>query len=251
MWISRDPANEASERNLYTYATRRPHIRFDQLGLWLATRESKGKERRVYLKMSENDTDETLAKEVGLDKETIHIWGKKVCGYILKNKEYCGYSVPNVWVTANLIDDWLRIGGAFGIATSKLVQWSPYLIVAKNLEEFKAGMTEDLWGFIVYAHGYYVEDYTPSVPGKEDDPNRYHHGDIKALTKTGVTADYKQMYLINDILTATKGRRVAEAHLMQCYSFRDPYIVQQWRRAAVISKGYTRMNACGFNIPWI
>lgn len=237
-WISHDPANEFIERNLYAFVSRRPYFLFDQLGLWYATPKSRGQARRVYLKISQKDTDETLAKEIGLDLKTIDIWGKRVCGYKMKNKTYCGYSVPNVWVSANLINGPERIGGSIGTATSSMVQWSHKLVIANTLEDFKDNLTEDLWGFILYAHGLHLK-YPNSL---------YHNGDIDAITKDGYTEIYKQTELISDILQSTRGRRIAEAHLMQCYSFKDKSIVAAWKTAAVISKGFTRMNVCGINM---
>ena len=71
---------------------------------------------------------------------------------------------------------------------------------------------------------------------------------IIAVNKDNKTELYSQKVLISDILKGTKGRRIAEAHLMQCYSFNNIRIVAEWKKAAIIAKGFTRMNVCGINM---
>ena len=245
LWLSRDIEGETIERNLYTYTSRSPYSQIDQLGLWYATPQSRGKNRRVYIKNEQSDTEESLAEIVGLDKETFNIWAKKDCNYIMDKQQYCSYSVPNVWITANLIEDWVGIGGEVGIAMSRLVQFTPKLVVVRSYKELLENLTEDLWGIILYAHGVDI-DYPTYSP---EDKVLYYAGDIEAPIKNRKYPLYRQLELMDDIMRATGERRIAEAHLMQCYSFKDRYIIGKWRETAVISKGYTRMNVCGINIP--
>lgn len=47
-WLNRDPIEEDGGENLYAMRENSPCDSFDELGLWVATKESAGKSRRVY-----------------------------------------------------------------------------------------------------------------------------------------------------------------------------------------------------------
>ena len=47
-WLNRDPIEEDGGENLYAMCENSPCDSFDELGLWVATKESAGKSRRVY-----------------------------------------------------------------------------------------------------------------------------------------------------------------------------------------------------------
>ncbi len=202
-WLSRDPIGEKGGFNLYAMVGNDAVGGWDYLGLWQATKESKGKARRVYECTEEGDTLETLASIVKLAPDEADKWA-----IVIEKADDgtpCKVSVPNVWITANLMHggdvvDWLiNIGGAIGFSYKpdgvKEVIVSDITKLVPEIEK-QAGK---IYGLVIYAHGNKMGDISNTANHIWGSPAYEHTMRVlRALDKGGY--------------------QIAEAHPMQCYS---------------------------------
>ncbi|GBC63461.1 hypothetical protein DENIS_4455 [Desulfonema ishimotonii] len=211
-WISRDPMGEQGGINIYGFVDNNTLNNFDILGMWEATKESRGEARRRYLRTDANDTLDTLAEIVGLEKTEKQKWAKieDTNSSITNTGKACRVSVPNVWISADLLrgatwwglnpwDRFVNIGGTLGrfIGTSIFTSGDFKIIkpnTPKQLKEAIKNNAGDIWGIVIFAHG----------------------------TKEGYIADgaaktYTHQMSILKLLDRNKFK-VAKAYAMQCYS---------------------------------
>lgn len=252
-WLNRDPIEEEGGVNLYTMCENSPCDSFDEWGLWAATKESAGKSRRVY-QVERGDTIESLAEKIGLDKTEFSKWAKKEFGKVADMKTAvsisslpkpgCYVSVPNVWISADLLrggnwyyDSFVNLGGSIGrgIGTDVFTSSDHKIVKADNIRQLNAAFRAskgDIWGLVVFGHG---------------NPN----GQLSMKRNLGVREiDWTyQEQLIFGIQAA--GYKIAYAYMMQCYSACNGFDMNDdpidydaaWRKVAVKFYGYKGMNA--------
>jgi len=168
-WLSRDPIEEKGGLNLYGMVDNDPVNNVDHLGLWKATAVSKGEARRVYL-WEKGDTKQDLAKEVDLALAEFDKWAKKEISVTAPDgKTHCAYSVPNVWISADLMQDardgifnsiydrLVNAGGSVGrFLGTDLSTWGFKIIKPNSFGELKKTITNnsgDIWGTVIFGHG--------------------------------------------------------------------------------------------------
>ncbi|GBC63464.1 hypothetical protein DENIS_4458 [Desulfonema ishimotonii] len=206
-WISRDPIGEKGGLNLYRVVGNNSVNTFDILGMWKATKESRGEKRRLYLRTDNNDTLDTLADLVGLDKGEKQKWVKIEDSWysIDKKSNFCRVSVPNVWIVANLmhggdlVDQIIGIGGKVGRSYSpkgvKIVKEHDIRQIANTINTHSGYIL----GFVMYAHGDefgFIYNTANWLWGRAD---RIHTFDV--------------LHAIDQ-----NGFKISEAHPKQCYS---------------------------------
>jgi len=288
-WMQRDAAPIIDSPCRYAMCMNNLLLGFDLIGFWEATSESSSKGRRVYRK-SAGDTKESLAKEVGLDIVSFDVWAKEELGPTgnetvrQPGDDYCYYSVPNIWITADLLrgGSWLydraivNMGGTMGVMIGTDFTRFGYKIVKAetydNLLDAIKNSNGDLLGMTVYAHGNKSGYVGPSI-GINDFPGKTIQEKLVKYWSNN------QMYLIRAI--EEKKYRIRKVNMMQCYSmctdgmfyhaskdgafryylpdgnwFRFDYAqslnwAQRWRSAAVESDGYEEYNVLGFDTAWI
>ena len=199
-------------------------------------RRSTNKSREVY-QLALGDTPEGLASIVGLDASEFGFWAKY---------EGCSqYSVPNVWIDADLLrggglySRLVNLGGTIGsfVGTDLLTSGSRKVVKVKTVAELMSAVNNnvgDLWGMTVYGHG-------------------NSEGILSSRRKYDATNSINQQYIFNLI---RGGRyRIAVLNMMQCYSADtdgtlDGY-PHNWQAAgeaiAVIFRGYTGLNILGLD----
>jgi hypothetical protein len=176
-WPSRDPMEEEGGLNLYGFVGNDGVDRVDILGLqwrnWAERGTNDDQTRRYWSRKNANISLNLLADKVHLDKDEADKWAKaedpSKC-HLKKEEAGCCYSVPNVFVVADLmgfdqLDDAAitslggRLGNLFTQAPGKKK------VSVKNATDMHKALKEhkgNLWGFVVYAHGNEKGDLTPT-----------------------------------------------------------------------------------------
>ena len=259
-WISRDPIGEEGGVNLYTFCENSPVDAFDEFGLWTATSESAGQSRRVY-KFEDGDTLESLAKIVGLDSKEWQNWAlseksavadKTTASKIANaSKPGCYVSVPNVWISADLLrggnwyyDLFVNQGGTIGrfVGTDIFTSSNYKIVKADDIKQLSAAFRESkgsIWGIVVFGHG-------------NKDGALGMSSSSLAPTEEGITWT-KQDVMIDAL--SKGGYKISKAYMMQCYSAYkgmnkdgDPVDYDSaWRKVAVKFYGYKGVNAFGID----
>ena len=259
-WLNRDPIEEEGGINLYGVCLNNLLSIYDLLGLWSATRESRGDKRRVY-KKSKNDTIKSLANEIGMDEIAFYLWARIEDGSKTSSakagraapktdaelKSVCYISVPNIWIEADclrggngydrvIVNQGGTIGSFFG---QTLGRWGYHTLKPKTPSELLQTVqanVKDLYGMTVYAHG---------------TPNGYY------IVSPGGTDAIDQLTLMRTIRDT--GYRMAKANMMQCYSINpkgmDPThpnatpinFKKEWEKTAVKVYGYEGVNVIGID----
>jgi RHS repeat-associated protein len=229
-WMSRDPIEEGDGPNIYAFLGNASINQWDYLGLWKATAESAGAARRIYL-WEKGDTRETLAAKVNLEFSDFDKWAKPIPSVSASDKKtHCAYSVPNVWISADLLQGgglWSRfvnIGGTLGrFLGTDMLTWG-YKIIKPDYASALLSITKsnagDIWGMVVFGHG----------------------------GKNGYLGDYDKTDYIyqSSLISALKKQkfRLAKAFLMQCYSGNNELVnwSKQWHKVAQDPYLYTGQN---------
>ena len=264
-WLNRDPVEEEGGVNLYTMCENSPCDSFDEWGLWAATKESAGKSRRVY-QVERGDTIESLAEKIGLDKTEFSKWAKKEKGKIADKKTAvkisglpdvgCYVSVPNVWISADLMHGggWIKdrltrnLGGSIGRGVGTgLFTSKDYMILKPN--DVRAMLLSicdnagDIWGIVVFAHG--------DKNGIISEPQESKWTE-KQYVENHINKWVEQERMINYL---KRGKyKIARAYLMQCYSGYGKY-ESLWETTACRCTVYAGKNFCGLDLgsklfPW-
>ncbi len=253
IWPNRDPVGEDWNINLYAMCENNPVEAYDELGLWKVTSKSAGQSRRVY-RFEEGDTMETLANVVGLDPSEYQKWGrveksvmaeKATSVFVSSNtKPGCYVSVPNVWISADLLrggnwyyDSFVNLGGAIGraVGTDVFTSSGYKIIKADDIRQLNAAFRAskgDIWGIVVFGHG---------------------NEDGRLSMKRGIGVRDQDWTYQSELITGIQagGYKIASAYMMQCYS---AYKGQDssgnnvdydaaWRKVAVKFYGYKGFNA--------
>jgi len=241
--------------NLYAMCENYPCDSFDELGLWAATKESAGKSRRVY-QVERGDTIESLAEKVDLEKTEFSKWAKKEFGRVADKKNVvsisrvpkagCYVSVPNVWISADLLrggnwyyDSFVNLGGSIGrgIGTDVFTSSDHKIVKADNIRQLNAAFRAskgDIWGLVVFGHG-----KKSGVLSMKRTLNYYRYEDEWTY----------QRELVEGIEAG--GYKIAYAYMMQCYSAYKGLDENgnsvdhdaDWRKVAVHFYGYRGVNA--------
>jgi RHS repeat-associated protein len=227
-WLNRDPIEEQGGVNLYGFCLNAPVNFYDHLGMWLEGDTTEDGNRRVYSK-EKGDTFADLANRLSLDLDSIHKWAKFV------DEKGCKVSVPNVWISADLLQGGcfsriINIGGTVGqFWGTDLGRYGYKFIKPTTMDDLVGSLIKtrgNLYGMTVYAHG---------------DKKGYIGGYSSGRTL--------QINLINAV--RANGYRIAEANMMQCYSFATVNGVnfeRSWRSVAVKPYGYYVVNFCGVDL---
>ncbi|HCE43884.1 MAG TPA: hypothetical protein DET40_10085 [Lentisphaeria bacterium] len=213
-FLNRDPIGENGGVNLYAFCSNNPISKVDWLGLWASAGTIKNGARKVYVPDNGDNSKEALAKIVELDVNEFDRWAKveardvKFDIPILGEKRIkvpCGYSVPNVWISADLMrgggaySRLVNLGGSIGqfFGTDISTSSSFKIIKPTTPKTFLSTISEnagDVWGLVLYAHG-----------------NKY--GDI---TDSGNTEWITQIQVL--LALDGNGYKISKAYAMQCYS---------------------------------
>lgn len=161
----------------------------------------------------------------------------------LIDPDECIYSVPNVWIDADLLqgpaelyDHVINIGGTLGsFALTDIGVWGKKIVKVDDIASLQAalaGSVGDLWGIQVFAHGDSSGTFVV-MPGK--DRRFIEQNEIMSYVSGG-------------------GYKIAYAYMMQCYSAAGEY-GDRWRDLAIHFIGYDGMNVLGFDMegdywPW-
>ena len=196
---------------------------------------------------------ETLAKIVGLDSKEWQNWAlseksavadKTTASKITNaSKPGCYVSVPNVWISADLLrggnwyyDLFVNQGGTIGrfVGTDIFTSSNYKIVKADDIKQLTAAFREskgNIWGLVVFGHG-----------GKD--------GTLSMRRVRGIEGqDYtNQKELIDAIQYG--GYKIASAYMMQCYSAANGVDMNSepidydaaWRKVAVKFYGYKGMN---------
>jgi RHS repeat-associated protein len=158
-WINRDPIEEDGGLNLYGFVENDGINSYDLLGMWKATDDSSGESRRFYM-WEKGDTITSLAEEVQLEASEFDQWGVVEIG---SNDRPCVVSVPNVWISADLLqgggvwDRIVNIGGSVGrFIGTDLFTWGFKILKPNTIQELRSTVRSnsgDLWGLAVFGHG--------------------------------------------------------------------------------------------------
>ena len=188
------------------------------LGLWSATSESYGLKRRVYRREGKESFKE-LAFEVGLDPEEIHAWGRFVNGPKGDEKVRAPYdagcyvSVPNIWVTADLlrgggvVSRIISFGGTIGVFIgTDLTRFGYEILKPETFEDLVSQLDNyrgDIIGLTLYSHGNDDGVVSPHLGAYEYDSIEYWK--------------HNQQYIIEELRKG--GYKVRKVNAMQCESF--------------------------------
>ena len=225
-WVSRDPIEEDGGLNLYGFVGNDGVNAYDFLGMWKATDDSSGESRRFYM-WEKGDTIKSLAEEVKLEESDFDHWGVVEIG---SKGHPCVVSVPNVWISADLLQGgrvWSRlvnVGGSVGqFLGTDVFTWG-YKIIKPNYASELLSITKsnvgDIWGMVVFGHG----------------------------GKSGYLGDYDGTDYINQsaLISALRKQnfKLAKAYLMQCYSGNSDLVDwnTQWNQVAQDPYLYTGQN---------
>ncbi len=247
-WMSRDPIEEDGGVNLYGMCRGNAISRIDYLGLDWKKAPQKDQPtdefRVVWKRDSDKDTLENLAKQLDLDPVESLKWSKK--------KDDCTFSVPNVWIDADLLrggglkDRIINLGGTFGRAFTFTGKKRIKVDHAKDLEGSIRKHKGDIIGFSLYAHGSQEGDIV--MPDKKIvDPI----DGIEEYDETRGTSQGRVLYAIDE-----NGFKLAKAYVMQCYSgYNGKYIGrkynwdEQWRKHVFGKlKVYHGLNVLGLDL---
>ncbi len=230
-WTGRDAEQEMNGHMLYAYTQNSPVKASDILGNWVETSESYAQARRIYT-AEVNDTQETLAKEVGLDVNEFSKWAKPETRNTIKSGLHRIYSVPNTWIAADLLrgggfmDRIINLGGTLGVFWgTDMMTYGFKVLKPTSMYDFKQALNEDVWGFVLYAHG--------------------DEGGESIFTPGEVYPVGTQAELRNHIAVNVK-HKLAVVYLMQCYSMtgNNP---QEWFKVSLKVAGYKNMNIILYN----
>lgn len=254
-WTSRDPIEEEGGLNLYAFVENQAINFFDVFGLWMKGETTEDGARRVYYYNSPSDTMASLAEIVGLNANESSRWAKPFNNP--HKEDACGYSVPNVWISADVLrgggpwSQFVSMGGSIGsfVGTDLLTRGfkveSPKTI--QELVSFLGRNQGNVWGMVVYAHGGPDGILTASVSPKFNRKKR-HIGDVDKIYSW-------ELFPYVD----SSGYRFARIYMMQCHSkavlTRGPRegmnMEEQWRKRAVDFFGYGGLNIMLFDSNWL
>ena len=255
-WLSRDPIEEEGGFNLYAFLNNDSVNAFDALGLWKATPESSGAARRVYM-WEEGDTKESLAKKVKLNISEFEQWAIPLTSILASPDDGvdCQYSVPNIWVAADLLqgggiyDRVVNIGGSVGrFIGTDLFTWGFQIIKPNDIPDLRGVIQSnknDLWGMVVFGHG----DPSGDLLIQSNYRTIINKSGIKILDR----GDYgirwiHQSVLRNDVrLTDYK---LAKIYMMQCYSAAGNHRAE-WKKLTEDFFGYKGVNAFGVDLYYL
>ena len=245
-FLSRDSIAEQGGLNLYAFVRNSPIRKWDILGKWVATRESYGKERRIYEREKDDTIKLSLAKKVGLDVGSFDKWASPVDG-IARSGLACKYSVPNVWIAADLLqgggiwDRVVNIGGSIGrFLGTDLLTYGFKIRKVDSVGSLQGSIItskNDLWGMVVFGHG-----NPPDARGNGA-------GDYLFGEKTRVNFISQ-----NALRGYLPEYRLSKVYMMQCYSAAGSH-QSMWSQKAVSFWGYKGVNAFGVDFgsivfPW-
>ena len=243
-WTARDPLSELAGSHLYSYMGNRTSCT-DLLGLWKD--EGVSGNRRVYVREI-GDTFYDLSQIVHLDYGEVKQWARS------EDSVGCKYSVPNVWIDADLLqgpaelyDHIVNIGGTVGsFVSTDLFVWKKTIIKVDSVDALLNALREnkgDIWGRQVYAHG----DPAGEIVGMPSTPEM--RADMASFQDRRWTTQDKLIEAIK------QGKyKVSRAYMMQCNSAAGEYD-DKWRSVAVDFYGYKGMNVFGLDMastywPW-
>jgi len=256
-WLSRDPFAEEGGANLQAFVVNNALNGIDFLGLWKKGQTINGDRRRIYEKES-GDTWESLASKVGLSLEEIHKWAKLYeNGNSGKDGVPCKVSVPNVWISADLIRGgtlWSRLTGVGGTVGqfmgTDLLTYGFKVEKPTTIQQLASALgrnQKDVWGMVVFGHGNKEGVLAASTSPKEKGVDWIYQKDLLPYV------DYN-------------GYRLAKIFMMQCYSkFKGSFEYEDskgntfdsdvdyesmWRSRAVEFFGYSGMNVIGIPAPF-
>lgn len=251
-WLSKDPIEEDGGINLYAMCDNDCVNRSDVLGMkWRKAAKDQqpvDEFRVLWLRDSETDTLEDLAKEIGLDPNESNKWAQK------KGKGgACPVSVPNIWIDANLLhgggpwDRVVNIGGLLGRGFTFSGKKEIKVDHAKDLVSTIIKYKRDIIGFSLYAHG--NKDGTIAMPVQTTGKDK----------RGRPIYDFTRFTSQDEVLGAIdmNGFKLAQAHVMQCYSgFKgkdDDGIERDWngewiKRVYKSPKAYQGVNALGIDM---
>ena len=256
-FLSRDPIEEQGGLNLYAFVRNSPIRKWDILGKWVATRKSYGKDRRIYEREKDDTTKLSLAKKVGLDVGSFDKWAYPVGG-IARSGLACKYSVPNVWIAADLLqgggiwDRVVNIGGSIGrfLGTDLLTYGFKIRKVDSvgSLQESIINSKNDLWGMVVFGHG-----NPPDARG--NGAGDYLFGEKTVITDEEGREKTRVNFISQNALRGYLPEyRLSKVYMMQCYSAAGSH-QSMWSQKAVSFWGYKGVNAFGVDFgsivfPW-
>lgn len=222
----------------------------DIFGLWKKGETIDYGTRRVYYCDSAYDTMASLAKIVGLEADESSRWAEF---YNNPNRENaCGYSVPNVWVSADLLrggglySRLINMGGTLGVFVgTDIFTSSDYKIEkAQTVDELISILERnkgDVWGMTVFGHGSYPDGRVLLQSG-------LNRNDI--INGQNINWIYQE-----DLIryVAGNGYKLAKIYMMQCYSAKVSSRYDwksKWEEHAKIFFGYKGMNSLLLDGGW-
>ena len=160
-FISSDPIGTKGGLNLYGFCQNDPINAYDYLGMWKRGETIDDGSRRIYIHQK-GDSTAGLARLLKLDLEESYKWAKRVDSD--RKSSNCDVSVPNVWISADLLrgggiyDQLLpNLGGTLGqIFGTRLFTWYKKVVKPQTPAELESMLSQysgDIWGIVVFAHG--------------------------------------------------------------------------------------------------
>jgi len=252
-WINRDPIEEEGGVNLYNFVSNNSVQEIDPLGLWKKGDLINDGNRRIYIKEA-NDTFEALSKIVGLDVGEIHKWARFEGVDKNKSSSKCNVSVPNVWISADLLrggstySEFVSLGGSIGqFFGTDLLTYGFKIEKPTTIQQLASALgknQKDVWGIAVFGHG-----------------DKWGRLGASTTPKTRGIDWIPQKWLMPYV--DFNGYRLAKIYMMQCYSKYNGSVTipktdvtmkvdyeSMWKKRAVENGffGYSGVNALG--IDW-
>jgi RHS repeat-associated protein len=275
-WLSRDPIEEKGfqlrhgmrddgikgSTESYTFVQNNPISFLDWLGLWKKLGTISDGSRMLY-QMESGDTNAGLAKLVGLDENEFDKWAKWEDPAKLDNpsesekkKRYCGYSVPNVWISIDILRGGslyqrtiVNPGGTIGRFVGTDIFTYKKVIKADSIRSMMNAIKNNsgnIWGMVAFGHGTYGGDLFVSSGAKIVTVNGK-----KYLDPSGVGVNYINQSTIRASV-ASGGYKLAQVYMMQCYSAAGVHKAA-WEALTMEGgfTGYTGINVALFDTDWL